>query len=696
MSRIRCIAFAFASLAIAGPVSAQNYLNQLPTADQAVAPQYPTSVPFNAQPSATMHNITGFDRTFGYGSSSTNTRRADGNINQNTTAGASNAFTEVNSNGHAIYIELFSPLIGAFNGRGSNFPGATNLADGGSTSVTALTGSPNGCTLNTAPAGSTPNGTCTLQPQIVEFQAIYGHYRPGDIAVQWSGINDINRTGINSQSVVDSIVAQDVTNQTLMVQQNIALGAKNYVFVGLADLGTFANFTTLKPSNDPALVTQAALQTNAGMLTNLIAIKQANPDVNIHYFDSDRFVKEIRANPTAYGFTAAGVAPNAFGAGSFGSAQAYNLQPFNVQNQFLTPDGLHWTYRFHEWLALGITNQLLAPYSMAAQGDFTEIAANSFSNSLFRFLDNSRSRKAMLADLSMKDWVPERPAYHYGNVSLFVELDHGQGDRSDRFGATGFNYNLSGITAGLELAAAPHTTLGLAVNSSSPNANLNNGFGSVKADFAQIAGYASVSYPNWFVDGAITAGGGDLHIVRPGLVSALTADPNAGMITAATKAGYLFDLPALSMLPGSGLLKAGPIAGLTYSHVNISAYTEAGDPLLNQIVNGQSVDGLTGKAGLELRYPVRIGSTVINPWVDLTIERDFLDGARTLVTAQSYSPALTISTPVAGASQTYGRLAGGLSASVTNNISVNINGDTTFARSNGNDYSIMGGVKFTW
>jgi hypothetical protein len=56
------------------------------------------------------------------------------------------------------------------------------------------------------------------------------------------------------------------------------------------------------------------------------------------------FVTEIRANPTAYGFTAAGVAPNAYGIGTFGSGANYDNQPFNVQNQFLTPDGLHWTF----------------------------------------------------------------------------------------------------------------------------------------------------------------------------------------------------------------------------------------------------------------------------------------------------------------------------------------------------------------
>jgi outer membrane lipase/esterase len=695
MSRCsRFAVFALAALTLSGHSFAQNYINLLPSADLAVAPQYPSAVPNNGQPIASMHNITGFDRTFGYGSSSTNTRRADGNINQNTNPGATSTFTEVNSNGHAIYIELFSPLVGAVNGRGSHFPGATNLADGGSTSVTALTGSPAGCTLNTAPAGSPPNGTCTQQPQVQEFQAIYGRYRPGDIVVQWSGINDINRNGINTQAVVDQIVAQDVTNQTLMVQQNIALGAKNYVFVGLADLGTFANFTTLRPTNDPALVTQAAERTNAGNLANLIALKQANPGVNIHYFDSERFVNEIRANPTAYGFTPAGVAPNAYGVGSAGgSVQAYNSQPFGQQNEFLTMDGLHWTYRFHEWEALAIANQLLAPYSVAAQADLTQIGGMAFSNSMFRMIDDYRLRGAF-AELSMKDWIPERPSYHYGALSVFAQGEYSQGDRADRFGATGFSYSMSGITAGAEFSPLPHMIMGVAFNYSNPEATLNNGFGTIKSDLFQGGGYASISYPNWFADAAFSIGSSDLHVIRPGLVSNLTGDTTGSAVTFGTKAGYLFDLA--SFLPAEGHLKAGPIAGITFAHVDIDGYTEKGDPMLTQIIGGQSVDSATGRVGVELRYPMVFGSTAINPWIDVTLERDLLGGARTIVSAQTYSPLLTISTPVSGVAQTYGRVAGGLSAAVSNNVSVNINGETTFATKYGDDHRMMGGVKITW
>jgi outer membrane lipase/esterase len=694
---LRGVIAAGLGFALVGQAQAQNIFSQFGSADGATALQYPVTVPNGAQPEAAIHAITGFDRTFGFGSSSTNTRRADGNINAPSSPGG--VFTEVNSNGHAIYIEMFSPAIGAINGRGSSFPAATNLADGGSTSTTALTGSPAGCTLNTAPAGQPPNGTCTLQPQVVEFQKVFGTYRPGDIAVQWSGINDINTTGINTQARVDAIVATNVAMQTEMVRQNIALGARNYVYIGLADLGTFANFTTLKPSNVPALVTQAALQTNAGILPNLVALHQAS-GANIHYFDSNLFVSEIRANPTAYGFTAAGTAPNAYGIGTFGSAAAFNAQPFNVQNQFFTPDGLHWTYRYHEWLAAAIANQLLAPFTLAGQADLVDQTGQAFSNAIIRRLDNYRSRE-MLSDLVSADMpvkAKARPAAPgtYGALSVYVDGLYATGDTTDRAGGAGIGYNVGGVTIGADYRLRPDFLVGAAFNYSNASANEHQGWGSMTANAFQFAGYGSWSNRNWFADLSASGGFDNLKITRPGLVTPLTGSPDATSVVLQGKTGYLFDVAAL----GSGAfnasaVKLGPIVGFTYSHTHINAYTETGDPILNQSVGSQDMGGATGRAGVEFRSSYLLNKWMVSPWLDVTAEHDFNGGARTLTTAQTYALALTIATPVSSLNETYGRVAGGFNVQVAQNVSLNLTGETTFARTS-NDSSLTGGVKVTW
>jgi phospholipase/lecithinase/hemolysin/uncharacterized protein YhjY with autotransporter beta-barrel domain len=680
---------------IATEATAQNITAQFGSADGAVALQYPMTVPNNARPEADIHAITGFDRTFGYGSSSTNTRRADGNINAPSSPGGT--FTEVNSNGHAIYIEMFSPAVGALNGRGSNFATATNLADGGSNATTALAGSPAGCTLNTSPAGTPANGSCTQQPQVVEFQRVFGTYRPGDIAVQWSGINDINVSGINSQAVVNSIVATNVTQQTEMVRQNLALGARNYVYVGLADLGTFANFTTLKPTNVPALVSQAALQTNAQILPNLVALHQQT-GANIHYFDSNLFVNQIRANPTAYGFTAAGTAVNAYGIGTFGSAAAFNAQPFNVQNQFFTADGLHWTYRYHEWLAAAIANQLLAPYTLAAQADLIDSTAQAFSNATMRRLDNYRNRD-MVSDLVSADMAVKarpRPVAAASPLSVYVDGLYASGDTPDRAGGAGIGYNVGGVTIGADYRVLPNFLIGGAFNYSNATANLNQGWGSLSTDAYQFAGYASWSNRDWFFDLSAAGGYDKLKVSRAGLTGSITGSPDAATFVLQGKTGYLFDVGAVSSgAYNASTIKLGPIAGFTYSHSRIDAYTESGDPILNQAVGSQTTDGVTGRAGVEFRSAWLWNKTMVSPWLDVTAERDFDGGARVLTTAQTYALALTIATPVSNLTQTYGRVAGGLNVQVAQNVSVNVTGETTFARTT-DDWALTGGVKCNW
>jgi uncharacterized protein YhjY with autotransporter beta-barrel domain len=139
----------------------------------------------------------------------------------------------------------------------------------------------------------------------------------------------------------------------------------------------------------------------------------------------------------------------------------------------------------------------------------------------------------------------------------------------------------------------------------------------------------------------------------------------------------------------------GPIVGFTYSHVHINAYTETGDPILNQAVGSQSTDGVTGRAGVEFRSSYMWNKWMVSPWLDLTAEHDFGAGAQTLTTAQTYALALTIATPVSSRNETYGRVAGGFNVQVAQNVSVNLTGETTFARTT-NNASLTGGVRVTW
>jgi len=172
------------------------------------------------------------------------------------------------------------------------FPPATGFADGGATTTTGLFGNPVGCTVNV---------NCTLQPQVEQFRRTYGSYKPNDIVVHWLGVNDFTNT--TTRAILDDKVNTYNTINTEIIRQNLALGARQYVFLGMSDFSKLTNYSL---NSDSALLVEANQRVNAGMVQSLIAFKQANPSANLHYFDFDRLVNQIRANPTAYGFSALG------------------------------------------------------------------------------------------------------------------------------------------------------------------------------------------------------------------------------------------------------------------------------------------------------------------------------------------------------------------------------------------------------
>ena len=300
------------------------------------------------------------------------------------------------------------------------------------------------------------------------------------------------------------------------------------------------------------------------------------------------------------------------------------------------------------------------------------------------------------ADLPVK--ARPQPVSPYGPLAFYVEGVYATGDRADRSGGAGSNYNVGGVTFGADYRIAPTFLVGLAFNYSSAKSNLTQGWGDVTTDAYQLAGYASWTDRNWFADAAISGGWNKLNITRPGLVSAITGSPDGSTFVAQGKAGYLFDIASFGVgSTNASAVKAGPIAGFTYSHTRINAYTETGDPMLNQSVDGQSVDGFTGRAGIEIRSAYLWNAWRVSPWLAVTAEHDFDKGSRVLTTAQTYALALTIATPVtSNTNDTFGRVAGGISAQVAQNVSLNLSGEATFARDSGNDYAVTGGVKVVW
>jgi outer membrane lipase/esterase len=164
----------------------------------------------------------------------------------------------------------------------------------------------------------------------------------------------------------------------------------------------------------------------------------------------------------------------------------------------------------------------------------------------------------------------------------------------------------------------------------------------------------------------------------------LTASPSGNNFVAASRAGYLFD---------TAIVRVGPIVGLRYSKIWIGAYAESGDPLLTQAVSRQNLDGWTASAGIQFRLPTTNVLRGFKPFFNLTAEQDFGGSARVITTAQTYALGLPITTLVGnGGSQTYGKAAAGAAIDLGGRFSANINVESTFARQNGNVFSVTAGI----
>jgi outer membrane autotransporter protein len=136
-------------------------------------------------------------------------------------------------------------------------------------------------------------------------------------------------------------------------------------------------------------------------------------------------------------------------------------------------------------------------------------------------------------------------------------------------------------------------------------------------------------------------------------------------------------------------LQAGPIVALDYARAKVDGYTETGDPALTLDVSGQRAKAFTGQAGVEVRGDL----AGLHPFVDLTAERNFTADDRLITFDQTSAPVIVNSWAVPGRKQTYGRLAGGASATLTGGLSIDVFASTTLSRKGGNVTGGNVGVK---
>jgi uncharacterized protein YhjY with autotransporter beta-barrel domain/phospholipase/lecithinase/hemolysin len=443
-----------------------------------------------------------------------------------------------------------------------------------------------------------------------------------------------------------------------------------------------------------------------GMQTALLPY--ARSGVRLFLFDLARLADAVNKDPGKYGFSGGFMCPqNELPALVNGERNplkaicgATFANPTNanaLQDQYyFGPDGLHLTNGGFDLMARYMANIVQAPGTIAVQPGIAAATTGGFVSTLFGRLDATRDARTaddygaasdgpMGLGATDKSRAPQTTPSS-GRVMSYAMGTFLGGSRSDAVDLVGYDYDATSGTAGFEVSINRNLILGLAGSYTAAGADLTNG-ANVDLDSIQAAAYLSYATRQVFAEALAAYASHEVDLTRPGVIDTIRSDTDASAFALAARGGYLFDF---------GTVRAGPIAGLTYVHARVGGYTEKGDDLLTFNVEAQTVDSVTGNAGIRFLAPFRSGGNYVIPYLNVMLEHQFGDGARTLTVDQVQTNLyLPIMTSVSNFdTRTYGRIEGGISFELGPQLGAVINAASTFARDEGEDFRVSAGLSY--
>jgi outer membrane lipase/esterase len=388
---------------------------------------------------------------------------------------------------------------------------------------------------------------------------------------------------------------------------------------------------------------------NTGMQNTLAGY--ARQGSIVHYLDLTTVLNDIKANPGGFGIQGL-VCPAIPDPTCIANSSAPFL--FYVDNLHLTSVGFAIVGKY-------VVVQLAAPLTLQAPSDMGLDVAQQWGRTL-------SSRSDLYGRGGEKDGLR---FYVLGDA---LSHDVRATNTNDEFEVRSW-----GGTVGAEYGV-PGGMVGVAGNYSRPKATFGTNTADVRGHSWQVGAYGSMEAGGLFGQAYAGYGKDSDRIKRQGVVQGMEAHPHGNHTIAGAKGGYLMSFAGL---------RAGPVVAVDYARAKVDGYTESGDPALTLNVSGQHAKAFTGQAGIEVRGDL----AGLHPFVDLTAERNFTNNDRLITFAQTDAPGIVNSWAVPGRKQTYGRLAGGASATLTSALSVDAFVSTTLSHKGGNVTGGNVGVK---
>lgn len=509
-----------------------------------------------------------------------------------------------------------------------------------------------------------------LDAQLGAFLAGGGSFGPTDVAVFWGGANNY----LELLPTLPALSPQDqqtaVVNGTRAAVTDLATfgggaaqaGAREIVLFNLPDLGK----TPASIAGGPVAVAGATSVTNIhnGLLAQAANQLAGQTGALVTVVDIQSLFDDVVANPGKYGFTDV-TTPCAFAPGCL-------ALPVDQQNAFLFVDPVHPNTAAHETIAAYFADTLIAPRTIAAQGEFARLGASEFSRRMSRIGDTG---------LSFDGDQLGRAFFEFGYFNR---------DREGQHLATGYDGDIQRVTAGFIAPLSDNVWAGIMGAYDRGNVELNSGLGGFDYRAIRVGGFAGVRSGGLIfqVNGSF---GHDRYkeIVRvTGVANQIARGDTTGRSFAgATELRYRF---------GSERFGIGPLARFEYSQTSVDGYTESGAVGLNQVVQDRNIDAAIGGIGGMVDFTFEGDGYVLKPWFAATIENQFDGDEQEIATFLANVTETIRRFETAGTDESYTRLEGGLSFELSDRVTAQFHGELFPGLDGGDAFSAGGRVGFTF
>lgn len=204
-------------------------------------------------------------------------------------------------------------------------------------------------------------------------------------------------------------------------------------------------------------------------------------------------------------------------------------------------------------------------------------------------------------------------------------------DKDDGF--SGYDYNVYGVTFGVDRLLSDRCIAGIAIGYSDTDIDVDRDQGDGEIDTVYGSLYGSYFTEKGYIDAVLSYGNQDCHNKRRVVIGSIQrearSDHDGDLYSAFVEGGYNIDV-------NTWILQ--PFASLHYLYLDEEGFAEKGAGSVNLIIDGRETESLVSELGLRVTRSFQLNSGTLIPEVSAAWNYDFDIDDRTITTAFAGAP----------------------------------------------------------